>query len=303
MRGKKYDLKKIVIVQKLIRGFLVRRRLKKYNESAIKIQSIYRGYAKRKAYKVNKDLYSKKRLLDNSLSKHERNLKKKIEELQKLRQLSNNKYLEYKKEIRKKAAIKIQSAWRGYYTRKNLDKINKMKSLSSLYDDKANNNVIDLSYIEGNKNQSLINDKVWLKKKFEEIHSNIQKYRRDCKKKKYIKENSPEDKRKALAERLKDAQKIMDSYYENYFHFFQLKKTIYENKNALEILSINKDIKKLDDLKPLPMVKQKIPSKEIKKEHQKLIEEVSNPWWKVLKNNYDLNQIDFDYINEVISRR
>ena len=51
------------------------------------------------------------------------------------------------------------------------------------------------------------------------------------------------------------------------------------------------------------MVKQKIPSKKIKKEHQKLIEEVSNPWWKVLENNYDLNQIDFDYINEVISRR
>jgi len=252
---------------------------------------------------VNKDLHSKKKLLDNSLIKHERNIKKKIEELQKLRQLSNNKYFEYKKENKRKAAILIQSTWRGYYTRKNIDKIKKIKSLTSLYDDKDNNNIIDLSYIEGNKTQSLVNDKIWLKKKFEDIHNNIQKYRRDCKKKKYLKENSPEDKKKALMERLKDAQKIMDSYYENYFHFFQLKKNIYENRNALEILSINNDVKKLDELKPLPIVKQKIPSKEIKKEHQKLIEEVSNPWWKVLKNNYDLNQIDFDYINEVISRR
>ena len=57
----------------------------------------------------------------------------------------------------------------------------------------------------------------------------------------------------------------------------------------------------MDELKPLPAVKQKIPSKDIKKEHQKLIEEVKTPWWKVLKHNYDLNQIDFDYINEVIS--
>lgn len=218
---------------------MARRRLKKCNESAIKIQSIYRGYVKRKAYKVNKDLHSKKKLLDNSLSKHERNIKKKIEELQKLRQLSNNKYFEYKKENKKKAAILIQSTWRGYYTRKNIDKIKKMNSLASLYDDKDNNNIIDLSYIEGNKTQSLVNDKVWLKKKFEDIHNNIQKYRRDCKKKKYLKEKSPEDKKKVLMERLKDAQKIMDSYYENYFHFFQLKKNIYENRNALEILSIN----------------------------------------------------------------
>ena len=63
------------------------------------------------------------------------------------------------------------------------------------------------------------------------------------------------------------------------------------------------EVKKMDELKLLPIVKQKIPSKEIKKEHQKLIEEVSNPWWKILKNNYDLNQIDFDYINEVISNK
>jgi len=37
-----YDLGKIIMVQKLIRGFLARKRLKKCNESAIKIQSIYR---------------------------------------------------------------------------------------------------------------------------------------------------------------------------------------------------------------------------------------------------------------------
>jgi len=59
--------------------------------------------------------------------------------------------------------------------------------------------------------------------------------------------------------------------------------------------------KKLDELKPLPIIKQKLPSKEIKKEHQKLMDEVTTPWWKVLKKNYDLNQLDFDYINEVLS--
>jgi len=188
---------------------------------------------------VNKDLYSKKKRLDNSLIKHEKYLKSKLEELQKLRQLSNNKYFEYKKENKKNAAIKIQKMWRGHYTRKNIDKIKQMKSLSSLYEDKENNDVIDLSYIEGNSTQSLINDKVWLKKKFEDISNNMQKYRRECKKKKYLKDNNPEDKKKALMERLKDAQKIMDSYYENYFHFFQLKKKIYENKNALDVLSLN----------------------------------------------------------------
>lgn len=166
-------------------------------------------------------------------------MKVKLEELKKLRQLSNSKYFEYKKESKKNAAVKIQSMWRGYYTRKNIEQIKKIKSLSSLYEDKENKNIIDLSYIEGNSTQNLVNDKVWLKKKFEDISNNIQKYKRDLKKKKYIKEKTPEEKKQELSERLKDAQKIMDSYYENYFHFFQLKKKIYENKNALDILSIN----------------------------------------------------------------
>jgi len=268
---------------------------------ATKIQSVYRGYKTRKAYKVNKDLHNKKKRLDNSLIKHERYLKVKIEELNKLRQLSNSKYFEYKKENKKNAAIKIQSMWRGYYTRKNIEKIRKIKSLSSLYEDKDNNNIIDLSYIEGNSSQLLVNDKIWLKKKFENISNNIKKYKRDCKKKKYLKEKNPEEKKQELSDRLKDAQKIMDSYYENYFNFFQLKKNIYENKNALNVLSINIDCKKIDELQPLPIVKQKISSKEIKKEHQKLIDEISIPWWKKLEKNYDLNQLDFDYINEVIS--
>ncbi|KAL6592549.1 hypothetical protein U3516DRAFT_834611 [Neocallimastix sp. 'constans'] len=297
----KLDIEKIITIQKLVRGFITRRRLQKLNTNATKIQSIYRGYVARKSYKVNMDLYNKKKRLDNSLVKHERYLKVKLEELKKLQQLSNSKYFEYKKENEKNAAIKIQSMWRGYYTRKNIEKIKKIKSLSSLYEDKENIDIIDLSYIEGNNTQNLINDKIWLKKKFEIISSNIQKYKRNCKKKRYLKERTSEEKKRELDERLKNAQKIMDSYYENYFHFFQLKKKIYENKNALDILSINMNCKKLDELKPLPIIKQKLPSKEIKKEHQKLMDEVTTPWWKVLKKNYDLNQLDFDYINEVLS--
>jgi len=192
------------------------------------------------------DLYNKKKRLDNSLVKHERYLKVKLEELKKLQQLSNSKYFEYKKENEKNAAIKIQSMWRGYYTRKNIEKIKKIKSLSSLYEDKENIDIIDLSYIEGNNTQNLINDKIWLKKKFEIISSNIQKYKRNCKKKRYLKERTSEEKKRELDERLKNAQKIMDSYYENYFHFFQLKKKIYENKNALDILSINSNYRYRD---------------------------------------------------------
>ncbi|ORX87993.1 hypothetical protein BCR32DRAFT_288930 [Anaeromyces robustus] len=299
----KYSIEKIVLVQKLIRGFLARRRLQKYNEYATKIQSIYRGYTTRKSYKIKKDLYNRKKHLDKSLVKHERYLKAKFEEFQKLRKLSNSKYFEYKKESKKNAAIKIQSMWRGYYTRKNIDKIKTIKTISSLYEDKENNDIIDLSYIEGINTQNLVNDKVWLKKKFEDIYNNIQKYKREINKKKYIKEKSSEEKKKELSERIKDAQTIMDSYYENYFHFFQLKKKIYENKNAIDILLLNIDAKKINDLKLLPIVKQKLPSKEIKREHQKSINEIMTPWWRILKNNYDLNQIDFDYINEVISNQ
>ncbi|ORX45153.1 hypothetical protein BCR36DRAFT_358557 [Piromyces finnis] len=297
------NIKKIIIIQKIVRGFLVRQRLRKCNENAIKIQSLYRGYVTRKSFRIYKDLYSKKKIIENSLIKHEKFLKNKLEELQKLRQLSNNKYFEYKKESRNNAAIIIQKTWRGHYTRKNINKIKQMQSLLSLYEDKDNNNMIDLSFIEKNNSQNLINDKIWLKKKFEIIDNSMHKYRRECKKNKCFNENNTEEVKKALTERLKNAQNIMDIYYENYFHFFQLKKEIYENKNALDILSLNLNCKKINDLKLLPVVKQNLSSMEIKKVHQKLINDVKMPWWKVLKNNYDLNHIDFDYINEIFQNR